>query len=193
MKEKILLLLILCLELFAVLHWFDCRDFVGEFHYSQSSLDLRIIEGIHSDQQMPIWFVRIFHNKMMGFVFDVFAQYIQFWNVSFLASFLSLAGVAGLAAQAYAFFVAKKRHVVIWVLFLALLAFPLIEIFLFNHFSFVVRLLIIAFPFVAWSMLGYHYLLEKVHVNSKIIDGLILVSLWYLFTFHPIVTYCILK
>jgi|SRR6185369_14330048 len=192
MKIKLLLFLIVCLELFAVFQWVNCRDFVGEFHYSQINLDLQLTGAIHNDREIPIWLVRVFHNKVVGAFFAVFDSYSKFWGALFLTSFLSFAGIVGLGAQFYSFFTNKKRFAV-WIAFLALLVSPLVEIFLFNYLPFAVRLTLIAFPFVAWSMLGFKFLLEKKKVNSKIVDLLIVVSLWYLLAFHPLATFCVLK
>ena len=110
MKQKILLFFILLVQLYAVFQWTQCRDFIDQFHFSSFDLSLRLIDNIHNDKFVPIWEVRLFHNKVAGVAFDFFAQYLQFWNVSFLASFLSLAGVIGLAAQFYYFFSRKKKH-----------------------------------------------------------------------------------
>jgi len=193
MKEKILLFLLLCLELFAVFQWFHCRDFGGQFHYSSSEVALRLLDSIHNDRNVPLWLVRVFHNKIAESVFVLFAEYLQFWNVSFLVSFISLAGIVGLGAQFYQFFTIKKKHVLSWIVFLMLIFVPFIEIFASGKFSFLFRLLIIAFPFITWSMMGFYALVEKQKMNSKIVDILLLLSLWYLCALHPLAMFCTLN
>lgn len=178
MKVKLLIAFILSVQVFAVWQWALCTSFSDQFHFSSLDLNLRLIESIHNDVGVPITEVRLYHNKPVGFVFDIFNSYLQFWNVLFLASFLSLAGVFGLAVGFYSFFT-KKKNVFLWLLFGYLLLVPFVEIFGFTKLPYLLRLVLIAIPFVVWSMYGYWNLLKEKKLGIKWIIGLLFVSLWY--------------
>ena len=192
MKRKIFLLLILCIELLTVFQLWSCVDFSGQFHYSTFDLQLRLIEDIHNDKSIPIWEVRLFHNKLIGNLFDFIKYYLQFWDISFLASFISLAGVVGLIAQFY-FFLSKSRNLWIWFLFLYLIFVPFIEIFKPGDFSFHTRLIFIAVPYLIWSMLGFLNLLKFKSVDIRFLGAIIILSLWYQLVFPDISLFCSLR
>lgn len=194
MKKKYLLLLILLVvQLFAVIHWLPCRGFPDNFHFSSLDLELRIIEGIHSDQNVPLWMVRAFHNKLIGTTFDIFGAYLQFWNVSFLAGFISLAGIVGIGAQFYYFF-AQKRTIWLWLLFGAVLLMPFAEVLnLAKSLPFAIRLGLVSLPYLVWSMLGYWQFFREKKVNMKIIYAVLIISVWYLVAFLPAGVICSLQ
>ncbi|HZE87772.1 MAG TPA: hypothetical protein VE090_06260 [Methylomirabilota bacterium] len=193
MKQKILIFLILFIELFVLFQWIKCNNFVDSFHYSSFDLQLRLIDSIHLDKSIPIWEVRLFHNKFVGFVFDIFAEYLQFWNIAFLASFLSLIGAVGLAIQFYYFVSKKKKHVLLWIIFFAILVVPFIEILSSFTVPFTARLILIALPFVVWSTLGWWQLVKQKNINWKIIGIMLVVSLWYQIIFPNLTMFCFLK
>lgn len=193
MKHKILLVLIVCVELYSLLHWLHCQDFLGRFHFAPFDLSLRLTDAIHNDQNVPLWIVRLFHNKFAGSLFDIFAEYMEFWNVSFLASFISLAGVVGLGAQFYNFLTLKKKGRDDWIVFGYLVLVPFLEIFQIGHLPFIARLILIAIPFVVWSTFGYYYLLNKVKLNSKMIDLILIISVWYQLAVPTLMLFCAVK
>ncbi len=190
MKQKILLIIILCVELFAFFQWTGCWNFTEPFHFSSSNLALHIIGDIHNDTNIPLWVIRVFHNKITGSLFDIITAYVSFWNISFLASFISFAGVLGLGAQFYAFF-SQKRTIRLWMLFAFVMLTPFVEIFLSEKLPFALRLFLLVVPYLWWSMLGSWYLLKN-NVNTKLIDGVIIVSLWYLLVLHLLPIFCLI-
>ena len=112
-KIYILLIIFLAIQVFAIFQWNACRVFVDDFHFSSFDLELRLIEGIHNDVGVPLTEVRMFHNKVTGSLLDIFGHYLQFWNITFLAKFISLAGVVGVGAGLYYFFT-KKKNLISW-------------------------------------------------------------------------------
>ena len=192
-KINILLLIILVVQIFAIFQWTACHDFSGSFHFSSFDLSLRLIDGIHSDHNVPLWLVRLFHNKIIGTALDIFAAYLQFWSLTFLAGFISLAGMFGMGAQFYYFF-AKKKTLLLWVLFAIVVLIPFGEVLnLVNRFSFTIRIALIALPYLVWSMLGYWKLMQTDRINTKMIDVLIIVSLWYTVALPFILPICGVK
>jgi hypothetical protein len=193
MKKKLplfILLIVMLVQLFALWQWSACRGFADNFYFSSLDLELRLVEGIHTDQNIPLWVVRAFHNKVIGTIFDVFAAYLQFWNISFLAGFVSFAGILGIGAQFYYFFVGKK-NLLRWALFAVVLLLPLAEVFhLLNGFSSETRVVLIALSYLFWSLLGYRKMLQEKKVNPKIIIAVVVVSFWYLLAFQPIASIC---
>jgi hypothetical protein len=178
-KFKILLFLLIGIECFVVLQWTQCTGFADHFHFSSFDLNLRLIESIHNDQGVPLWQVRLFHNKVTGAIFDVFAHYLQFWNLLFLTSLISLAGVIGLGVQFYYYFFKKKKALLSSLLLLTILLVPFVEIFYSQRIPFILRFMLLALPLVVWSVLGYRSLLMEKKINTKIIYVILLISFWY--------------
>lgn len=183
MKQKryqyVLLGLLLAIQLFAVVHFASFGGFADEFRFSQYDLELRLIEGIHSDQGVPLWQVRAFHNKLIGSVFDVFAAYLHFWSPGFLAGFLSLAGFLGIIAGWY-YFLTRKKHLFVWILFWLVVLMPFVEIFsVLKDFPLPFRVVLTALPFLAWSLFGYIQVLQEKKLSVKWLILLLGVSLWY--------------
>ena len=158
MKKKLLLICILLVQLFAVYQSSTCGNFLGVLHFSSFDLQLRLIESIHNDVDSPLFIVRLFHNKLVGSIIDIFGNYLQFWNVLFLTNFISLAGVVGIAVQFYYFFIRKKTKW-LWTMFFFVLLTPFIEI-MDVALPFVLRLVILILPLLLWSLLGYWHLLK---------------------------------
>jgi hypothetical protein len=197
MKKKIntyiLLGVILAVQLFAVYQWIPCHGFADNFHFSSFDLGLRLIESIHTDQNTPLWMVRFFHNKADGTIFDIFGTYLQLWNLSFLAVFISFAGMLGLLCQFY-YFLARKKTLLTWILFLLVVLIPFAEVFnILRKFPFPIHLLLIALPYLIWSMLGYFHLLEEKKVRMWIIFGVLIASLWYLLSIPYASSICSLQ
>src|SRR6185369_9234509 len=126
-KKKLLLVIILAVQIFAIYRWTACADFSGSFHFSAFDLQLRLIESIHTDQNVPLWIVRAFHNKLIGVGFDWFASYLQFWSLTFLVGFISFTGMFGMGTQFYYFF-ARKKNLLGWVLFAFVMLIPFVEV-----------------------------------------------------------------
>ena len=188
-KNLYIIILVIFVHVFVLLQWTRCTDFALPVHFSSFDLQLRLIEGIHNDVGVPLGEVRIFHNKVTGSLFDIFGQYIQFWNITFLARFVSLAGIVGLGAGFYYFFT-KKKNKVLWLGFGYLLGAPFIEIFGFTKLPYLFRLVLIAMPFVIWSVFGYWNLLQGKKLSVRGIVFLLIVSVWYFLALQPVLSMC---
>jgi hypothetical protein len=188
-----MLLVIMSVQLFAVFQWSACHGFADNFHFSSLDLELRLIEGIHADQNTPLWMVRAFHNKLVGTAFDVFGAYLQFWNFSFLAGFISFTGILGVGAQFYYFF-AGKKNLLLWTAFILVLLMPLVAVLnLIRSFPSDIRLVLISLPYLIWSMLGYRRMLHEKKIHKKIIVVVLLLSVWYLLALQSVLSICSLQ
>lgn len=175
MKQKAIILLILLTEIFSISKFFACTQFLQQF--SAFDLSLRLIEGIHADKGQPILITRIFHNKILYALLDIFNLYMQYFNISFLAGFISLAGLVGTALGVYYFLVTKRRSWYAWPLPILILLVPFVGIFNFGTKE--TQICIVALPFILFSLYGYYEFL-KMPGRSKylLVIFIILISLW---------------
>jgi len=181
MRNKFFLIIITAIQILALFRWIASNsDFPNNFYYSSFDLHLRLMESIHNDINNPIWVVRLFHNKFTGSIFDVFACYLQFWSFQFLLNFISITGIVGILINFYYFFFERKREKIEFIFLALLLVLPLLEIFFLNKFAFVIRSVIMAIPFISWSILGYLKLFKKGGLNILFLSGIILLSLWFM-------------
>lgn len=178
LSKYLLLITIFLIQGFALVQWIGQTEIASQAHFSSFDLQLRLIENIHNDRTIPLWEVRLFHNKLIGSLFDIFGHYLQFWNLVFLSAFFSLAGVVGLGAGLYYFF-SRKKHWILWLLFGYLLLVPFVEIFGSSTVSYNIRLILVAIPFLFWSLFGYWHVLQEKKIGWIWIVLLLLLSIWY--------------
>jgi hypothetical protein len=154
------------------------RSFPEHTRFSSLDLQLRLIENIHGDPSIPLWQVRLLHNKVVGIVFDIYDAYLRFWSTSFLFIWIGLVGLVGVFLQWYYFF-CSKRNKWLWLVCLAVVLTPFIEIFSLLSFSLPVRGVLLSLPFLVWSILGYwNFLSGNSRKRMYIVLVLTFVSLW---------------
>lgn len=193
MKKKIFLIILVLMELLFLQQWTACVRFAEQFHFSPFDLSLRLIEGIHNDNNVPLFFVRLFHNKILGTVIDIYNDYAHYWDVVFLIQLLSLIGFFGLICGIWYIFQVKVGKWARILLAISLFV-PIIEIILPVHFSFMVQLGLFAAPLLALTFLGWRYFLS---VEGKLRYGIflsleLLSILWLYGTLlQPNLTYCL--
>jgi hypothetical protein len=158
MKRKIILVVAVVIELIFLKQWLSCMRYPGQFHFSQFDLSLRLIEAIHNDGGVPLFIVRLFHNKIVGTVIDVYNSYTHYWDITFLVSLLSFVGVFGLLSCVWYLFRGKLKG---WagILFAVALVFPIVEILVTYNFPFILQLGLIAIPLAIMSSVGWWHFL----------------------------------
>lgn len=179
-QSKIIVIILICLlltmgvavESFALFRSYDT------VHVSSIDLQLRLIENIHGDKNIPIWQVRLFHNKFEGMLFDIFDAYVQFWTTTFLFRWIGLVGVVGVWLQWY-YFCFHKRNKWLWSACALVLLFPFIEMFGLINLPFQIRAALLSLPFLVWALLGYrNFLTTSSRARHYIVFGILFASLW---------------
>lgn len=182
MKRKIILAIFAAIELLFLGQWSTCVRFTEQFHFSSFDLSLRLIEGIHNDGSVPIFLVRLFHNRILGTIVDIYNNYTHYWDITFLLQLLSFVGVFGLLWSIWCNFRGKISK---WVriLFVASLVIPIIEIVGILHFPFVLQLGLIAGPLLAMSFMGWwNFLADENKFKYGIFVALEMLSVLWLFS-----------
>lgn len=166
--------------------WGGCNRFGDQFHFSYFDLTLRLQEGIHNDTDIPIFLVRLFHNKAAGTLLDIFRETIRFWDISFLISLLSFVGLFGYAYGIFKLYERKKMLFLISAIFI--FTFQLLEILGFLRFAFEIKILFLLFYFDSIALYGLSQFLKKNFIRITIPLILLALSLWwiYVFPFNPL-------
>ena len=158
MRRKIILVVLAVMELVFLKQWLVCTRYADQFHFSPFDLSLRLIEAIHNDGGVPLLIVRLFHNKIVGTTVDIYNNYTHYWDIAFLANLLSFVGVFGLLCCIWYLFQGKFGKWA-WILFVAALVFPIVEILLTYNSLFILQLGFIAIPLLAMSFMGWWHFL----------------------------------
>ena len=172
--KKLILFLILLVQLFALKPWFLCRNFI--YHFSMLDLNLQLIDAIHTDYG-PILVTRIFHNKPVFFILDIYRRYLHFIDVQLLTVLLSLVGIFGFISGLWYFLNTKKKEKVLSILILWAFIFPLLEIIFDFKLDFPIKLGIFWFPFVVISTWGHWKFISSKKLRSVVFIYLILMAL----------------
>ncbi len=189
--KRLIIFITLPIFIYNLSFWRNCEDFIGKFHFSLFDLELRIMEGIHNDT-LPHALVRVFHNKILGSIIDVYNHYMQFLNIHFMISLLTVVGLLGLGMAAV--YAIKQKHILLLSIGFILSLLPLGEI-VFPQKLFVLKLLLIA-PYFVFSLIGWwHFLDGKKHAVPKVLLFFMLVglSVWWSVVFgSDASTYCVI-
>lgn len=179
MKQKIILIIIFCVELLSLKSFTACEKF--KEHYSTLDLELRLIEGIHADSAVSILETRIFHNKVLYTFLDTFNIYLGYLNISFLTSFISLVGAVGLLLGIYYWVKNKKKPLYSKILLSLLIIMPLLEILNLIRTDMTIKVAIFSLPFIFWSLYGYYHHLQKPDKKKYILVSILIVlSIWFI-------------
>lgn len=178
--KKVAVIILSFVQLFFLSKWLECIRFADKFYFSAFDLKLRLIEAVHNDSGMPLFLVRIFHNKVLGTVIDIYNSYANYLDILFFANLLSFAGAFGLICCLWYFFQGKYGRFV-WILFVLALISPLFVIISVVHLPFVLQLGFIATPLLIMSYLGWlQFLKSKNILRYSIFFLLILISLLWI-------------
>ena len=142
-----------------------CTNYNGNFHYS-SVVDFFHLKQLIANEGSPsIILVRIFHNKLTVFLFDIFGRFIQFFDIFYLIKILGLAGLFGLLYFYFLLFSRKIKNKLINVFGVVIPLFPVLEIFQVTGRSFLLKLIILILPYQIASFIGVLSFLKQ---NKKL-------------------------
>ncbi len=190
MIRKIIITGIVFAQAAVLFSWASCTHFADKFHFSAFDLSLRIMEAEHNDQQIPILFVRTMHNKVVGFVLDIFRDFTHFWEPHFLIQFIGFIGIFGLGCGFY--FACVRRNKVLAVSIVILLLLQILEIFSLLSIHFLIKIGVFWLLYQAFSVYGIsEYLRKKSKFRYTVIFLLVLLSIWWYAIFgHVVGIYC---
>jgi len=166
MKLKYLILIVLVI-LFGYLlrSVLVCTNYNGNFHYSSVVDSFHLKQLIANEGSTSIILVRIFHNKLTVFLFDIFGRFIQFFDIFYLIKILGLAGLFGLLYFYFLLFSRKIKNKLINVFGVVIPLFPVLEIFQVTGRSFLLKLIILILPYQIASFIGVLSFLKQ---NKKL-------------------------
>lgn len=154
-----------------------CRDLETQFHYSPLDLRLRLIESIHNEQGQSALITRAFNNKATGTVLDMLRHYLHYFDLQFLALFISPLGIFGIGYVLYLSF--TKTNKWLFLILGVLLVIPFIE--LINVFGASNLKLFLLAPYFAVSLYGiWSFVSHKDSVKRSILIVILAVGsiLW---------------
>jgi len=131
-----------------------CTNYNGNFHYSSVVDSFHLKQLIANEGSTSIILVRIFHNKLTLFAFDIFGRYMQFFDISYLIKILSLAGLLGLLNFYYLLLSQKIKNKFIDYFGVLILMFPLLEIFQITKQNFLIKMILLIIPYQIASFIG---------------------------------------
>jgi hypothetical protein len=170
-----------------------CTDYNGNFHYSSVVSSFHLKELIDTENSsVPMDIVRLFHNKITVFFFDIFGRYIQFFDIFYLIKILSLVGLFGLLNFYYLLFSQKIKNKIFNIFGLLILTFPFLEIFQIMKHSFLLKISILILPFQIVSFLGSLFFLKK-NKKSFFVIYLVLLVLsagWIIVFKNDLLSFC---
>jgi hypothetical protein len=170
----------------------DCFDYNGNFHYSPYVVSFHIKELITTESNTPIIIVRLLHNKLTVLLFDIFYRYIEFFNILYLVNILGLAGLFGLIYFYYSLFAQKIKSNFTKVFGALILLLPFLEIFQMVKQDFILKLLIIIFPYQIAAFMGSVLFVRQNKISSKLIYiTLLILSIGWIIVFNnELLSFC---
>lgn len=164
--RKIILLVSILFPLYSVTLWKKCLDFASVYHFSRYDLELQLIDAIHTDTGSLI-VTRIFHNKPVFLLLDIFKRYTLVLDVNLLVSMLSLVGVVGVVLGLW-YLLSQRRKYLSCLLILVLMLLPLIVVI--NPgvpFKFLLPMFFV--PFFLLSALGHYRFIEEYRLKKMLL------------------------
>lgn len=132
-----------------------CKDWTGIFHLSFNEVNIHVNSLIYNDVNTSQFLIRVFHNKLVILLFNLFNRYVQFWNINYLISILSFAGFFGLLYGYWNVITNKIRSRAILFLSFFIIVIPFFEIILQPKINFWFKMLYLVIPYILFSFIGY--------------------------------------
>ena len=192
-KTFLLTVFLLLIQIFSIKTWLMCRDFVDSYHFSLYDLILQIDDAVRSNEGVPAFLIKVFHNKALQFVIDMYKRYTHFFDWQLLITLISVVGVFGVIMGIWYFVDSKKKNKFIGFLILAMFLIPFIEILIAPNINFYLKLFFITVPFQAVSIYGHFQFLTKHKslLTLFIYIALIVLSIaWMTFIPNQAFNYC---
>lgn len=183
MKKKIAILFLLItieIEIAFLVFWlWHCNNFQEVLHVHFEPLALQLKGEAGQDFGLPLFIIRLFHNKPVDAWLLTVKTYFRFWDFLFIGGLFPFIGSFGILVAGYSFFAAKTKRLWHWLLFILILALPFMELFLYAKIPFLIRTILFYIIFGLISLLG----IRKFALSQKwgwlIILILTVVSVWY--------------
>lgn len=192
MIKKVIVAFIIFFYVYSVRFWLQCRDLMYYYHFTSLDLRLQIINLITYEYKQGVLVARIFHNKPVQFVIDIYKRYTHFFDPQLFITLLSFAGFVGLIFGFWYFFKNKKSRPA-WFLFILMFLLPLAEVLINLKIDFPIRIIAISLPFIIFSIFG-HLQFMKNHKSLGVVVFYIILFLitagWFLNFPHDAFNYC---
>lgn len=124
--KKLILFLSIVFPLYSFSLWKKCVDFASVYHFSRYDLELQLTDAIHTDTG-PLILTRIFHNKPVFLLLDIFKRYTSLLDINLFVSILSLVGIVGVGLGIW-YLLSYKKSYLSGFLILLILLFPLVVV-----------------------------------------------------------------
>lgn len=190
--NKVIIILILIVQVLFLTNFFQCHYFNEPFYIHTRDVNLQLEGDIHGSK-LPLWTIRLFHNKIEAYAIAFYDSYFYYFYFPFLLYFLSPAGLLGLLSGTY-FVITRKKSRLTWFALTAVVIAPAIGALVLGKLPFKISLFALWLSFVVFSLYGYHTFLT--HQKSKLIiiltTGIALGAsiAWFLFYNDGIGAYC---
>jgi hypothetical protein len=178
-RESVLCLLFFIPQAFVLFFLARCNNFLFPT-FTQPKLALHIDDLIHNDSQLPLFIVRLFHNKISVAFFDILNYYLTYFSNTHVLSLTSLIGFLSLGYLFY--YIWKRREKKLIFLITILLLIPFLGIFNVLGESTILKLLFLIFPYHIAGLLGFSFFIksQKIKIVFPIVIILSIFSLTFL-------------
>lgn len=188
----IFLIFLLALFAYSLTKQVSCTNYNGNFHYSPNVASFHLNELISNKDQVSIFEVRFFHNKIAVLLFDIFSRYIQFFNIFYLINILGLAGLFGLLYFYFLFFTQKIKNIFVKIFGIFMLLFPFLEIFQLTKQIFFLKMLLFILPYQIAAFIGFmSFFKQKRSISYSIYFILLIISIGWIIVFqNELLSFC---
>jgi hypothetical protein len=184
MKINILIAITLLIEIATGAMWLRCQKLADRFYFSNLDSQLKLDELTRNDLGYSTYIARFFHNKVLVYGSELVNKYLQFWDINFDLFFFSIVGCFGIIYGFWYLFRKEKKTFKIWLLIIALLLLPFVEIEQ-APIPFAVRIILVLTPYYIFSLFGiWQFMKRHKKVGALIIGIFIFLSLWYMLVFE---------
>lgn len=193
MKLKILILLFsLLLFAYQMYLWSFCNNLNSNYHFSIYQMKITTDNLIHNDIGLPINLIRLYHNKIIIFINEIYNIFIMFLDVKLLVNMILPIGILGLISFGINIneFLRKyyiKASILVFTLFL------FYKILLNPSSFYFLQIMTIGVFMEFYSLLGLSKFLDKGKRKRKILFILLFVwfsVFWQIFLGKEILNFC---
>lgn len=171
------------IELVAFTRFFHCWLFTQTFYFTRDSLTATLINSINDDKGMPLFLIRMLHNKVLLLPWGLGQALMQYWDGRFLEEFIGVVGAFGVLCAMWYLVTKHRKNILGWVLVGLGILLPLTEIYIIPHVRFEWRMTAISIVFQALSLFGIYYFLSQPQKKWRyiVLSGILVISLLFLF------------
>ena len=189
--RRLLLIPIFVPQLFALYTFLTkCITLQDPFYFHPDATSLKVLEQANNDFGIPIFIIRVMHNKFVQSLIDTFYHFLQYIESFFIAAVIGFIGWIFFALGIWYIFTKGKKYVV----FLVPLVFTIIFELFFHHATLPFHTVGLALSYLLISGVGaVNY--TSSHRKSRSIIFIVLLSLtsilWLIFLPSDLYKFCI--